>query len=110
VGLLLASDRVVRAFRLLADVAVLSCVACMSRELGMPRRRSCMSTACSSVVGACVGGAGLLGARLGGDCFQRLTVITCPKANKVLWRRRFWAPVPSRSSKETERENVAPGE
>jgi hypothetical protein len=24
---------------------------------------------------------------LGGVCFQRLTVITCPKANRVLWRR-----------------------
>ena len=55
-----------------------------------------------------VGSGFVLMARVGGVCFQRLTVITCPNAYSVLLRRRVWAPVPSGSSKETERDEMAP--
>ena len=47
-----------------------------------------------------LGGVGLLAAHFRGVCFHHLTVITCPKAYRVWWRRRVWALVPSESSNE----------
>jgi hypothetical protein len=52
----------------------------------------------------------MLGTHFGGDCFQRLTVITCSKAKSVLWHRRDWVPMPSGSSNEMERDEIAPCE
>jgi hypothetical protein len=88
VGLLLASVQVVWAVCVLAlcpaefDVAVLSCVACASRELDIPLRirSEIVSSFSSSVaVGVCVGRAGLLGAGLGGDRFHLLNSDYMPK-------------------------------
>ena len=50
----------------------------------------------------------VLMAHVGGVCFQHLTVIICPNAYSVLLCRRVWVPVPSGSSKETERDEMAP--
>ena len=58
-----------------------------------------------------LGGAVILVAlRLGGVFFQRLMVMTCPKAYNVRKRRRVWALVPSGSSNETDNDDEVPEE
>jgi hypothetical protein len=47
---------------------------------------------------------------LGGVDCQHLMVMTCPKANIVLVHRSCWAVVPSKSSKEKDREETDPAE
>ena len=46
----------------------------------------------------------------GGVFFQRLMVAICPRANNILWHRRFMASEPSGSSKENKMEDTEPGE